>query len=229
MLASSAIVLAQDTPPPPTPIDAPVTFRTWVEPKEVTIGDPIRYTVEIKVPEALELVIPVLSGTLGHFTVTDFGDTPPAKKDGWVTIRRWYTLTCFETGDQLVPKPKVQYRLPGAELKEAEGEETQVAVKSLLDLQPNATDIHDIKPPEEVPFDWRPYGIVAATLAGVGVAGWALFYLLNRPRRQYATPARPPHEIAIAALTNLRARRLLEDGKFAEYYVQLSSICARRR
>ncbi len=224
-LSPLAAAHAQDTPEPtPSPIDAPITFRTWVEPKEVTIGDPIRYSVEIKAPEGTELVIPVLSGALGDFTITDFGDVPPTRKDGWVTITRWYTLTCFETGDQLVPKPKVRYRLPGDEQREAEGEETLVGVKSLLEHSPDAKDIRDIKPPEELPFDWRPYGLVAAVFAAVALAGWGFFYFLNRPRRQYAPPPRPPHELALAALNKLHAQRLVDEGKFAEYYVQLSAI-----
>jgi len=229
LVAAATIAVAQEAEPTPapTPIDAAITFRTWVEPKEVTIGDPIRYTVEVRAPEGTELVIPVLSGNLGDFTITDFGDEPVTRKDGWATVTRWYTLTCFEAGDQLVPKPRVQYRLPGDELREAAGEETLVGVKSLLARHPDAKDIRDIKPPEELPFDWRPYALVTGTFVAVGLAGWALFYFLNRPRRQYAPPPRPAHELALAALHKLHAQRLVEEGKFAEYYVQLSAIVRR--
>jgi len=217
--------LAQDATPPS--FDTPVTFRTSVDPKEVTIGDPIRYTVEIRVPEGTELIIPVHSGAFGDFTITDFGDSPPQTKDGWVTVVRWYTLTCFETGDQLVPKPHVRFRLPGAELQEAEGEETLVGVHSLLEKQPDATDIRDIKPPEEVPFDWRPYAVVAAACLAVALTGFGLFTFLNRPRGTYTVPARPPHELALTALQRLRARKLIEEGLFAEYYIELSAIVRR--
>lgn len=209
----------------PTPtVTAPVTVHASAEPKEITIGDPVRYTVEVAAAADTEIIIPVLSGTIGVFSISDFGESPPRKENGRVVASRWYKLTTFEAGDHLIPAPKVMYRLPGEDLQEAQGDEVLVGVASLLSKDPQATDIRDIKPPEEVPFDWRPYGIAAATVVAVGLLGAALFYLLNRPRRQRVVPPRPPHELALTALNRLRAQGLIEQGAFEAYYVQLSSI-----
>jgi hypothetical protein len=207
----------------PTPA-APVSINASVDHNEITIGDPIRYTVEVSAGTDTEVLVPVLSGTLGDFTITDFGDLPVRKENGRVVVTRWYTLTSFETGDKLIPAPKVQYRTPGEDLHEAEGNEVLVGITSLLAGAQNATDIRDIKPPEEVPFDWRPYGIAAAAVVAVGLLGAAFFYFLNRPRRQRKVPPRPAHEIALAALHRLRTRRFIEEGKIEQYYVELSSI-----
>ncbi len=206
---------------------APVTVHASADRKEITIGDPIRYTVEISAASETEIVIPVLSGALGDFTITDFGELPPRKENGRVVTARWYTLTIFPTEDHLIPAPKVQYRTPGQDLQDAEGNEVLVGVTSLLARDKNPTDIRDVKPPEEVPFDWRPYGIAAAAVIVVGLLGAAFFYLLNRPRRQRVLPPRPPHEIALTALNRLHTRHLIEEGHFEEYYVQLSSIVRR--
>ncbi len=208
-------------------VSAPVAVHASVDRKEVTIGDPIRYTVEVSAAADTEIIIPVLSGTLGDFTITDFGELPTRKENGRVLVARWYTLTIFETGDHLIPAPKVKYRTPGEELKDADGEEVLVGVTSLLAQDKNASDIRDIKPPEEVPFDWRPYGIAAGVVAATGLLGVAFFYLLNRPRRQRVVPPRPAHEVALAALNRLRALHLVEEGRFEDYYVQLSFIVRR--
>jgi hypothetical protein len=215
--------LAADPTPTAHP---PVSVQASVDRKEITIGDPIRYTVEVSAAEDTELLIPVLSGQLGDFTITDFGDAPPRKANGRAVVTRWYTITSFTTGDHLVPAPKVQYRVPGEALQEADGNEVLVGVTSLLAQAP-AADIRDIKPPEDVPFDWRPYGIAAAAVGLVGLLGAGFFYVLNRPRRQRVVPPRPPHEIALAALNRLRTRHLIEEGKFEDYYVELSSITRR--
>jgi hypothetical protein len=212
----------------PTPTaNAPVVVHASVDRKEITIGDPVRYTVEVSAAEDTELLVPVLSGQLGELTITDFGDVPTRKENGRVIVTRWYTITSFTTGDQLVPAPKVQYRIPGEDLQEAEGNEVLVGVTSLLAKDKNATDIRDIKPPEEVPFDWRPYGIAVAAVVAVGLLGAAFFYLLNRPRRQRVIPPRPPHEIALSALNRLHTRHLIEAGQFEGYYVELSAIVRR--
>ena len=206
---------------------SPVAVQASVDRSQVTIGDPIRYTVEVSAAADTEVLIPVLSGSLGDFAISDFGELPSRKENGRIILARWYTLTIFATGDHLVPAPTVQYRTPGEELREAEGNEVLVGVTSLLAQETTATDIRDIKPPEEVPFDWRPYGIVAAVVAAVGLLGAGLFYLLNRPRRQRLVPAEPPHEVALAALNKLRALHLVESGQIEEYYVRLSAIVRR--
>ena len=205
----------------------PVTVTAIATPKDVTIGEPIRYVVEVSAAPDTELVIPVLAGQIGDFTITDFGEQPPQKRNDRIVATRWYTLTIFETGDQIVPAPKVHYRIPGEDLQEATGNEVLVGVQSLLAREPKAADIRDIKPPEEVPFDWRPYGMVGAGVVALAAVLAALFYLLNRPRRQYVVPPRPPHEVALAALNRLRTRHLTEEGQFDRFYVELSAIIRR--
>ena len=228
LLALLALLIAAPGFADPTPTTAaPVSIRAWVTPKDVTIGDPIRYTVEVSAAAETEVLIPVLSGTLGDFSITDFGELPTRKENGRAIVTRWYTLTCFETGDHLVPKPKVQYRIPGEELTEAEGDEVLVGVKSLLAGAKNATDIRDIKPPEELPFDWRPVALVAAGIALFALLGFGFYYVLNRPRRQYVVPPPKPHEVALAALNKLRARRYIEEGRLEAYYIELSAITRR--
>ncbi len=224
LLVAASVFAAAPTPNAP---NAPVTVHAGADRKQITIGDPFRYTVEVSTAPGTEVVIPVLSGTLGEFTISDFGELPVRKDNGRVLTARWYTLTSFVTGDHLIPAPKVQYRTPGEGLRDAEGNEVLIGVTSLLAQEPQATDIRDIKPPEEVPFDWRPYGLAAAVVAAVGALGWGFFYFLNRPRHQYVVPPRPPHEVAAAALNRLRARHLIDAGKFEEFFVQLSTIVRR--
>jgi hypothetical protein len=207
--------------------NAPITVQARVDRSRITIGDPIRYAVEVSATADTEVMIPVFSGALGDFTISDFGELPTRKENGRIITARWYTLTIFATGDHLVPAPKVQYRTPGEGLRDAEGNEVLVGVTSLLTQETNATDIRDIKPPEEVPFDWRPYGLGAAAVLAVGLLGAGLFYFLNRPRRQRQLPPPPPHEVALTALNKLRTRHLIEAGKSEEYYVQLSAIVRR--
>jgi len=212
----------------PTPeANAPVTVHASVDRSRITIGDPIRYTVEVSAAADTEVIIPVLSGRLGDFSISDFGELPTRKENGRVTVARWYTLTTFETGDHLIPAPQVQYRTPGEGLRDAEGNEVLIGITSLLAEAKDASDIRDIKPPEEVPFDWRPYGLAAAAVVLVALLGMGFYYLLNRPRRQRVLPPRPPHEVALAALNKLRARHLIEEGKFENYYVELSWIVRR--
>jgi hypothetical protein len=221
LLACTARLAAQ------TPAPAPVTVTASGTPTEVTIGDPIRYVVEVAAAADTELIVPVLAGQVGDFTITDFGEVAPRRDQGRLITARWYTLTIFDTGDHIIPAPTVQYRVPGEELQEAKGNEVLIGVTSLLAREANASDIRDVKPPEAVPFDWRPYGVVAAILAAAALLLAGFVYLLNRPRRAYVVPPRPPFEVALAALNRLHAQHLIEEGRFEAFYVELSAIVRR--
>ena len=95
---------------------------------------------------------------------------------------------------------------------------------SLLTQEGQPTDIRDIKPPEDVPFDWRPVLVGGALLVALIGIGLALYYALNRFRRVAVLPPRPAHEVALEALSHLRAKRLPQAGQFEAYYVALSAI-----
>jgi hypothetical protein len=207
--------------------EAAVVVRAQAEPREVNIGDPIRYTVEASAAEDVELIVPVLAGAVGGFTITDFGESPLRREKGRLILSRWYTLTTFATGDQFIPAPTVTYRTPGEDLREAEGNEVFIGVASLLGQDAEADDIRDVKKPETLPFDWRPYALFAGLLLLAGGVLVAFAYFLNRPRRPRQVPRRPPHEVALAALQRLRRRRLVEEGDYETYYVELSTIVRR--
>jgi hypothetical protein len=209
----------------PVPEHSPVIVHAKVEPDTVTIGTRFRYTMEVTTTSELEVVLAQPTERIGDFEIVDFGDAPPETRDGTTTVTRWYTLAGYETGEQLLKSPPVYYRQPGEELQEAPQIETVVTVESLLAKAGNATDVRDIKGPEEFPVDWRPYYFVAGALAALLALGFGLFHFLNRARRGApVAPPKPPDEVAREALQRLRRRGLIEDGAFKEYYSALSDI-----
>lgn len=204
---------------------ADVTVQTSVDRAEIYIGDLIRYTITVTAPAGTEVEIPLLGEQLGDFTVIDFGDSPPQENQGKVTTGQWYTLTTFKTGQHVLPGPTIRYRHDAEQdLRRLDGEDISISVVSLLAGQPEATEVRDIKPPERLPFDWRPYGIVAAVVVALGAFAAGLFVYLNRPAADQPLPVPPPHTIALEALRRLRDQRLIEQGQVEGYYVALSAI-----
>ena len=235
VLAVSAVVLLAtrthaQTPEPSSaatasPLPAPVEVHARVETGTLTIGQRFRYTVEVTAPAAVEILLAQPTERLGDFDIVDFGDAPTVERNGKTVITRWLQLVGYATGDHLVQSPPVRYRLPGEELTEAPGDEILISIASLLAREPNATDIRDIKAPEDPPIDWRPYSILAGAVAALLLAGFGLHRLLRRPGRVAAgPPPRPAHEIAHEELARLRARGLPEQGAFKEYYSALTAI-----
>ena len=195
-----------------------------VDRTEVTIGDPIRYTISVTAAANIEVEIPLLGEQLGDFTVLDFGELPPRDENGQVVTSRWFRLTTFETGHHLLPGPTIRYRHHG-ERERIDGNDISITVISLLAEAGQNPELRDIRPPEVLPFDWRPYGLVAvAGLVLAGLGGGLFFYL--RRLAPAAAPAVAPaaSQVALEALRRLHARGLIEKQQFETYYVSLSAI-----
>jgi len=202
--------------------DAPVEVRAHVEPDHVTIGTPFRYIVEVLSTPGTEVVVEQPTERIGDFEIVDFGVEAPVVHDGRTVLARWYRLVGFAPGEHALPSPSVRWR-EGGELKDAPGHETHVAVESVSTA--DASDIRDIKPPEPIPVDWRPWYAAAAAMALVVIAGMFIRRLRRRPASAGGEP--PPrlaHDVAAEALAELKRRNLVREGRFKEYYSALSDI-----
>jgi len=205
--------------------EEPVEVRAHAEPDTVTIGTRFRYVVEVTAAPDAEVFVEQPAERLGDFDIVDFGVEPPVQRDGKTRLTRWYRLVGYSPGEHLVKSPPVTYRLAGGEPTEAPGQEIGVTVESLLAKEPEASDIRDIKPPEPVPVDWRPWYLLGGLVALALAAGAILSRMRNRSRRaSVPPPPRPPQDVAAQALAELRRRNLIGAGAFKEYYSTLSDI-----
>jgi hypothetical protein len=206
----------------------PVTVQARVEPEHPAIGQPFRYVLDVVARPGVEVVVAQPSERLGDFDILDFGVEPVAQRDGRSVVTRWWKLVGWSPGEHLIESPAVRYRLPGEDLRDAEGDPTRVVIPSVLGEAGERAELRDIKGPEPVPRDLRPWYVAAAALAAL-LAAILVWRWLRARRRRGAVPVatRPPHEIAADALRTLRARRLPEAGEWKEFYSVLSGIVRR--
>lgn len=206
-------------------IASPVEVQARLEPDTTTIGTPFRYTMEVRAPAGVQIVLAQPTERIGVFDILDFGDAPAATRDGTTVITRWYRLAGWEPGHHEILSPPVAWRRGDEELAPAPGAKIVMTIESVLAKAGAPTDIRDIKPPDEPPFYWRPYYALGAALAGILAVALLARRLLGRRRRgELAAPPRPAHEIAIEELERLRGRHLTDAGLFKDYYSALSGI-----
>ena len=219
----AAIARADDEPPPL------VTVKAIATPDTTTIGTRMRYEVTVSAPPGVEVVVAHPAERIGDMDIVDFGTEPPVHTpDGRIVFKRWWQLVAWSPGHHLLSSPEVRYRPQGGELATAPKDDVGVTVESLLERAKDQSDIRDIKPPDPIPVDWRPYYAIAGVLAVLLAIGALVYRLRMRPRRAApAPPPLPPHVIAIRALESLRARSLVEHGAFKEFYSSLSDIVRR--
>jgi hypothetical protein len=208
-------------------ITLPVTVKATVDRDSVTIGDRIKYTIEVKAEKGFEIKFPEFGENLARFTIKDFGSSKSGLF-GKKTYSQWYILDTFETGSFTIPIAIVQFRKKGEEeWRGIATNQVKIEVVSLLDEDLEKADIRDIKGP--VGLNNRLYLYLILLLFLIIVILLVIFLFIKRKQRpeESSIPPPPAHEVAYEALRSLKKRHYLKAGKVREYYFELSDILRR--
>jgi len=203
----------------------PLQFRSWVEPKQVRLGEPFVYQLVITHPLSQRYELPVPTA-LGPFELLGQSRSREDAKDAATTTFK-LRFSVFELGRQTLPDLEFQV----AEANRvgrfvATGMEVEAISSLPRDANEKGVSLYDIKPPEDVPV--RSYRLiwallVALALIGLGYAG-VKWFRRPRPVRVPTRPLEPLHVRTIAALDQLKKEDLPSRGRVREFYFRVSEI-----
>lgn len=209
-----------------------ITIESRVDKSRITIGDLITYTLLVRhVPEIEVKEIPI-AANLGMFEVRDYKVHDPKHEDEQWVQQYDYVISTFETGEFVIPSLEVRYTSKGDTTeKKLPTEEIKIFVAS---MKPSETgDIRDIKPPVEIPRNYRQLIIITAIVVGL-IALVAFVYLLIKRYRtgqsllaRRPRPPRPVDEVALEALEALLRKDLIGQGLVKQFYIEISEIIRR--
>lgn len=213
-----SLFLCQNVFPEDQPL---IKVKTEIGSKKVYIGDEVKYSISIWLPNDAEAKQPEFKEEFKGFSTKDFGVEVNNYFKKKVTY--WYIFDTYTTGSFTIPKAKVQYKKKGQdEWQEKETEEVTFTVESLLS-QGQAKDIRDIKGVvSEKSFIWLAVLVLLLFLAG-GVMIYYKFFF-HRRQEQKVIFKKPAYQIALERLAELEAKHLPLQGKIKEYYIELSNI-----
>lgn len=201
-----------------------------VDDDEVTIGDKIKYVIQVKYKGDIAIQFPDIGGQIGVFAVkgVNAAGTPVREKEGGLVAERNYLLSSYEIGRHTIPSMKIKYNGSKGD-GEAATNEVIVDIRGVIKEGENAGDIKDIYPPVDVPTNfrrlilWISIGMGVLLLSGI-ICG--LLYKLKKKskihERQFIK--RMPHEIAYELLEKLSGENLIEKGLVREYYYRITNI-----
>jgi hypothetical protein len=206
----------------------PVRVEASAEPRQVTIGDVITFTVRVTAPKGMQVELPGLEADLSPFEVRDYQETPArhASGGGGYSTTATYKLAVFEVGDLHIPAVGVKWATRSGEQGAEQTEPVPITVASVL--RGKVDDIRDIKGPLDVARGHLAEVIVAV----MAVAAIAVLLILGvwARRRQPAKPEEPAEPplpadvVALQRLEALAASALLAQGRVKQYYTELSDI-----
>ncbi len=210
---------------------ARVSVDAQLDSMQMLIGCQNRYRLTVTVPEESQVEIPVIyADTLVKGVEILSRSGPDSAQIG--NGRKQYTLDYLLTSfDQDL------YYLPPVTVK-ADGEEYESNYLSLkvmtYQVDTTSMQIFDVKPILKAPFvilDWLwPWGLIPL----VGCLACVAVLLISRFRRKQEEESvsdpellLPPHVAAIQALDAIREAKIWQQGRYKDFYTQLTDVLRR--
>lgn len=199
-----------------------VALRAYVNRNSITIGDRIKFTIEITASRSTLIQMPAFKDHLiGDFEIKDSANKTLERLFGKKTLRYWYDITAYSAGKKEIPAIDIKYK--PASVKDWAVKKTNVLSVDVRSVLPKEfpADIKDVKGP--VSFFAINWFLAGALLTGLIVLA-LLLAAIKRAREK--KPIRLPHETALEELETIRSR-LINSGDIKEYFVGVSD-CIRR-
>jgi hypothetical protein len=223
ILTSVGLLLLQAAVPQSVqapPGELPVQMGYRVSPDTVLIGQPFNLFIKVNAPKGVRFEFPAGPDTTaqngirpielrGEKLVSMLGDTAVAL----------YRLVAWDIGLQPLRFPDVRVTFAGQERRPPLSG-ASVFVKSVL---PADTTLRVPKPARPVivlpVFNWLLWLALLAAAILAAILWWAWRRYRNRPKAPVDPYARAQREFA-----QIERRRLLEDGRYAEYYAAIVDV-----
>lgn len=195
----------------------------------ITIGDRIKYTIDIDHRSGMRVLQPGAGVNLGQFEIKDYKIHEPVTEDDRVHLKYEYWISVFDTGRFVIPPFPVAY-FPSDTTKDykiIEASAINIYVESVITDENK--ELRDVKSPVYIPFDYLAFSLIvigSLILAAIIFFGYK-FYKKRKESGYLFKPPEPPipaHEIAFEALDALIAKDLPGQGEFKQYYTELSDI-----
>jgi len=198
-----------------------------VDKTSIQIGDKITYAITVKAKKNIEVEFPqILPENLTGFAIKNFGSIAKGLF-GKKTIKQWYLLDTYVSGEHIIPATAVKYRAKGqTDWQDLSVNEVKIEVKSVLNNAPNRADIRDIRGPKSFANRMWLYVLIILTVLFIIGAVFSFIFWKKKKEESKAPPI-PAHIIAYEALSALEKKDYIRKGQTETYYIELSDIVRR--
>ena len=204
----------------PRRTELPVEMGYRVSPDTVLIGQPFNFFIKVHAPKGVRFEFPASPDTStqngirpielrGEKLVTMLGDTAVAL----------YRLVAWDIGVQPLKFPDVRVTFEGQERRPTLGG-ASVFVKSVLPADTSLRVPKPARPLIVLPvINWLLWAALLAAAIVAGLLWWAWRRYRNRPKAPVDPYARAQQQFA-----RIEQQRLLEDGRYGEYFAAMVDV-----
>lgn len=204
------------------------TVKAVLDSQEILIGDQVNLDLTVEITDGSTVSWPVFKDTItGRLEIVQSSLLDTTKKETGETVyHQRLVITSFDTGFIVLPPINFLFNADSFLLST----EPQLIFVSDIPVEMEA-EIKDIKDPYDVPFNWKKWVkwfLIALVVIGLIIGAILLWSKYRKKPEQIQVsrpkPKRPAHELALEKLEALRQKKLWQNDKVKEYYIELSDI-----
>ena len=193
---------------------------------EYTVGDYIRYKIELKYDNSITVFMPTVQDTI---KVLDFikEEDPVIQTGDKETLEiHTYIFSKYDSAGVTIPSVPIGFTV---------GNETQ---KSVINTNPvnivvrtvnvdQTADIFDVKAPLLIPYDWWLIAIIVVSVILLALAGYYVYKKYFK--KEDLLPQKviikiPAYKVALKSLMDLEDKKLWQAGAIKEYHSEITGI-----
>lgn len=197
-------------------------ISSFIQPESLTVGDKFLYVNTIKADTSLGIKPADITDRIGDADLLSDVFMINNTKDGDIAYA--CTLAVYKPGEIEIPSFTFEYINEEGEVKSFTGNSLKTEIYSILPSDSTAIEIADIKEPRKLKGPIWPYIVIPLVIGALIALG---YYLRKRFAKDIVipgTPQRPPWDLAIEELNNLKIERHHEFGRYKIFYFELSLI-----
>lgn len=207
---------------------AQTEVSTKVDAREITIGDQVRYFIEVKGDKQEQLVWAVIPDTFNTLEVIEKGKIDTLNTEGSTIYKQRLLITGFDSG---------VYQIPAFEFGVVKAGSKEVLYTDSFDLYVQTIPVDTTKPFREikdikdVKLTWLDY---FTTIFGIWQGLLLLTFIImiiytlvkkkKTPAPVVPKPTETPHQRASRMLAELEQKELWQQDHIKQYYVELTDI-----
>lgn len=214
----------------------PVSMRVEVTPKAPRLSDAVELKLEIRAQSDVSVRPPPFGEAVGRFSILDYREKNPRVEDGETVRTFLYKLEPAHAGKHLIKSVVVQFT-DSREESEAKGKTSSLETEPIElevssefgDALPSLADLSEMDEPRPLPREATSTSTWLLIVLGVLIVVAVVLFLVFRRHGPVEDigPKLTPEEIAYSELQALRDAQMIEQGRFVDFYVELTGIVRR--
>ena len=193
---------------------------------EYIVGDYIDYSLELKYPKGINVVIPMVKDSIDNLVFIKNGKTVHEENGNEVYEQRHFIFSKYDSSDVTIPSFYIPYTFDGGKPQFAFVNSVDIVVRT-IEVDSKA-EIQDIKAPKRIPLNWVLIIAIVLLILALVIGGFFgyKYYKKKHGTEEISKPKIiiPPHKVALKRLHELEEKKLWQQGAVKEYHSELTGI-----